>query len=190
MEIDDKQNLVLQLDDDAVFYHTPIDAAVFRANYAIIADAWSRLVAKGSYYQMGAGPKIAAMLVRDAAIADAASRNDLLPDGTGNPQRADALVAEISRLTMVAVPGASGWEPIPVDNALRAGKIVREDWDDILSELVFFTCHLAMADRRKRRDVMVAMAPLIGGHLTPLPFTGYLASLPTSTDTGATKAAV
>lgn len=188
MRIDDSLRLVLQPDDHTIIYHVPINADVFRNYYRLLAYTRANLAAEGVYYQMGAGPRIAAMVLRDKAIADGVTLGELNPDGTGSSVRADALFTELKRLTTVASDRVASdregaWKPMPIDAAIAAHVLSADEWSEDLNALVFFTCHSALALVNQRQDVMKATASVLSASLTSLPLTAYLASSPTSTAT-------
>lgn len=184
MRIDDSLRLVLQPDGHTVVYHVPVNSDVFRNYYRLLAYTRANLAAEGVYYQMGAGPRIAAMVLRDKSVSDSAAAAEINPDGSGSSSRADALFNELKRLTTVATDRKGSWEPMPVDAAVAAHVLDADQWDEILNSLVFFTCHSALALASQRLDVMKATASVLSASLTSLPLTAYLASSPTSTSAG------
>lgn len=182
MQINEANNLVIPLRDDGVqVFHTPISRDVFEANYRILAATKSVLGSKGIYYQMDSGPRIASLTLKDEGQKDAAARGDF--DGIGNPNDggALALLAEIKRLTMILAPTKNGWDMIPVDAAIAAKVIDAEEWQEVESAIVFFTCHYAMSKRQDRARIAQATASLLKGAITSLPAMEYLGSLRTST---------
>lgn len=206
MKIDEKRNLVLPVVTDRITtkkdgndvteevvrtyaYHTPIARETFEANYRILAATKSSLAAKGSHYLMSSGPRIAALTLKDEGRKDAASRG--LFDGDGNPKDEEtaALFAEIKRLTNILCPGASGWDLLPVDTAISTGKIDSEDWEEVASSIVFFTCHYAMARKADREMVAKGTANLLDAQVTSSTPTEFAASLQTSTQAEPTKQA-
>jgi len=86
---------------------------------------------------------------------------------------ATALLAEIKRLTTILVPGENGFAVTPVSAALSSGAIDKEDWSEVESALVFFTCHYVMAKKRDREKMASATASLLMGSMTPLSATDY-----------------
>ncbi len=166
MKIDDNLNLVLDVGDGMKLYHTPISAEVFEANFRILALTKADLAANGIHYQMESGPRVATLLLKDNA------------EKSGMADHAQALLAEIKRLSMVLVPGDDGWKMTLIDSAIKAGQIDAEDWLEVESALVFFTCHCSMATRRDRAGVVSAVASLLLGFATSLPCMELAASLP------------
>ena len=161
-------------------FHTPISKAVFDANFRILAATKSALESKGTQYLMSAGPRIAALTLRDEGLRDAESRGKV--DDNGNPKDDEvrALFAEFRRLTMVLASGPSGWDMVPVDQAISGGLIDNEDWEEAEAALVFFTCHYSMAKKANRARIALATASLLRASTTPSSLSEYLASLPRS----------
>jgi hypothetical protein len=206
MKIDEKRNLVLPVVTDRLTtkqdgqdvteevvrvyaYHTPISREIFEANYRVLAATKSALATKGSHYLMSSGPRIAALTLKDEGRKDAASRG--LFDEHGNMLDDDtaALFAELKRLTTMLCPGPSGWDLLPVDTAISAGKIDSEDWEEAASSIIFFCCHYAMARKADRETVARGTASLLGSSITSSNPMEFAASLPTSTQAVPTKPA-
>jgi hypothetical protein len=162
-------------------YSIPIPAAVFESNYRILAATKSALASKGLHYAMNAGPRIAALTLRDEGLKDAESRGLYDEQGVVVDKATDALFAEIKRLTMILCPGPQGWDTLPVDAAISRGVIDAEDWQEAIAAIVFFTVHHAMARKADRQRISHSTAAVLGGSTTSLPPMEFLASLPTST---------
>jgi hypothetical protein len=167
-------------------HHAPISRAVFEANYRILSATKAELSSHGPHYAMHVAPQIAALTLKDEGTKDAEARG--LYDAQGNPrdESAPALLAEIRRLTMVLVPGSSGWDLIPVDTAIASGKIDAEDWSEAESAIVFFTSHWSMARKVDRARVARSTASVVRASITSLSPMEFAASLPTSTAADAT----
>ena len=114
-------------------YHTPINRSVFEANYRAISAAYTSIWSKGQLFVLNTGPIIATLALRSAA------REDALESGVD--MKGDAampLLSEIKRLTMIVAPGKSGYDPLPVDVAIRQNVIDAEDWTEAEAAVVFF----------------------------------------------------
>ena len=186
MQINEKLNLVVPMRGDgsgaAVHaYHTPISREVFESNFLILAATKSALSSRGSHFLIDSGPRIAALTLRDECRKDAAARGAFDEKGQGVDYAASALLAELKRLTMVLCPSAKGWDMLPVDTAVQRGVIDADDWAEVESALVFFTCHYALAKKSDRQDIAQGTASLLRGESTSLSPMDYVASLPTST---------
>jgi fermentation-respiration switch protein FrsA (DUF1100 family) len=169
-------NVVMPVREDGVMaYHTPISREVFEANYRILSAAKASISQKGVVYLMDAGPRIAALTLREEGRKDAQERGDA---GDGG---ASALLAELRRLTMILAPGPNGWAMVPVDTALAQNLIDAEEWSETESALVFFTFHYALSRKAERSKIATATALILKGSITSFSAMEYAASLPTST---------
>ncbi|HQT24971.1 MAG TPA: hypothetical protein PLK99_00030 [Burkholderiales bacterium] len=194
MQLTDDLRLAVPLrSDDAGVkiwgYHTPISREVFEANYRILAATKAALSSKGIMYQMDAGPQIATLILKDEGRKDAEERGMLDIHGEPTDGGASALLAEIKRLTMALVPGASGFEWVPIDSALRSGVLDADDWDEARSAILFFTCLYAICPKREKAKRAQAAAALLRGSITSSSPTEFAASLPTSTTAETSMAA-
>lgn len=186
MKINDALNLVLPVRDgpsgtEIMAFHAPISREVFEANYRLLAYTKANLAAEGIYYQMDSGPRIAAMVLRDKAKHDAEGLGDLDDGGKPSVRAADALFQELKRLTTILGPAENGWQTLPVDAAIQSGLIDRDEWDETLSAIVFFTCHYALARSAERQGIGQATASVLKASVTSSPLSEYVASLPKST---------
>lgn len=183
MQLNDSLQLVVPIreDDSGVLvhgYHTPISREVFEANYRILAATKAALSSKGIGYQMGSGPRIAAMALRDEGKKDATERGESEESADSG---ASALLTELKRLTTIIAPGPQGWDIIPIDTALSRNIIDADEWQEALSDIVFFTCHYALARKNGRRPMAEAVASVLSASITSLPLSEYAASLKPST---------
>ena len=158
-------------------YHTPINRSVFEANYRAISAAYTSIWSKGQLFVLNTGPIIATLALRSAA------REDALESGVD--MKGDAampLLSEIKRLTMIVAPGKSGYDPLPVDVAIRQNVIDAEDWTEAEAAVVFFTCAYWMAKKKDRQSAVEGLARVVlKGSITSSALTEFIASLPTLT---------
>ncbi|MFM0503966.1 hypothetical protein [Paraburkholderia caffeinilytica] len=180
MQITDSLNLALPVGDGMTAYHTPISRQVYEMHYSVINAVKAALSRKGIHYQMGSGPRIANLVLKDEGEKDAAERESFDAKGAVIDDRTPVLLAEIRRLTMLLAPGANGYELIPVDAAISQGKIDEEDWSELEAALVFFTCHAMTARKANRLNIAAATASVLSGSITALSPTAFAASLQTS----------
>lgn len=180
MKIDNSLNLVLSAGDLTV-YHTPISRQVYEMHYAVLNATKAALARKGIHYQMGSGPRIANLVLKDEGRKDAAERQSFDANGAVLDDRTPALLAELKRLTVVLTPGSSGYAMLPVDAAIAQGKLDDEDWSEIEANIVFFTCHAMTARKVNRASIAAATASVLNGSITSSAPMEYIASLPTST---------
>lgn len=186
MQITDSLNLALPVGDGMTAYHTPISRAIYESHYSVINAVKAALSRKGIHYQMGSGPRIANLVLKDEGEKDAAERQSFDANGHVVDERTPALFAELKRLTTILAPGANGYEMLPVDAAISQGRIDIEDWSELEANLVFFMCHAMTAKKANRSNIATATASVLDGSITPLALTGYAAFLQTSTKTAAT----
>ncbi|MBR8434824.1 hypothetical protein KDW37_29095 [Burkholderia cenocepacia] len=193
IQINEAMNLVVPVVTDETGvrvwgYHTPISRQVFEANYRVLAATKASLMSKGAMYMMDSGPRIAGLTLLDEGLREAEARGRFSKDGkTVLDEATPALMAEIRRLTMVLVPGPGGWDLLPIESAVAAGKIDEEDQAEAESAIVFFTCICALASKSERKDQASRTATLLKGSITSLSPTEFSDSLPKSTP-GATSA--
>lgn len=180
MQITETLSIALPV-GEAQAFHTPISREVFEANYRILAATKASLAGKGLQYQMSAGPRIASLTLLDECREDSMERGNL--DNAGNPSdlKARALLAEIKRLTMILIPSTTGYDMVPVDTAISRGAIDSDDWREVESSLVFFTCHVALATKGERAALIRATASLLNGVSTSSDISEYASSSLTST---------
>lgn len=187
--IDGDLRLVLPLRSDAdgnvlVWgYHTPISTEVFRANYRTLAATKAAIFGEGVRYAFDVGAQIAALRLRDEGKRDAEQRGEAGDSGV------QKLMEEFQRLTMAAVPGASGWETVPVNVAFQRNLIDQDDWMEVESAIVFFSCAWFLTPRHGRSRSADILASQARGSMTRLSLMEWAASLPTSTPIAATPAA-
>jgi hypothetical protein len=186
MQITESMNLALPFGDGMIAYHVPIDRAVYELHYAVINATKAALSRKGIHYQMGSGPRIANLVLKDEGFKDAAERQSFDAKGNVVDDRTPALLEEIKRLTMILAPGATGYENLPVDVAIAQGKIDAEDWSELEAQICFFMCHVMPTKKASRVSIAAATASVLNGLIAPSPITAYIASLQTSTKVAST----
>lgn len=178
--IDSSLRLVLPLRQDAAgnatswAYHTPLSIEAFEASYRILAAAKGAMFAKGASYAYYAGVHVAALHLRDAGKQDAAESGDASSDAAG------ALLAELHRLTTVALRTPDGWDQVPLDVAKQRGSLDDADVRDLENALVFFSCAFWLTSRARRKTDVGIAASAMAGSITSLSLTEWIASLPKS----------
>ena len=185
MQVDRKLNLVVPIERNngtTIYVHSmPISREVFERYHLEIAKTFSAIYQEGLGFV--AGPRVAAMLLRRVS-EDLKSWDD-------NPEAkivgvANGLMAEVRRLSCVLVPGANGWEMVPLQEALDRKAIDEDDAAEVENALVYFTVASSMHKRTELKGVLAGASKLWGGHVTSLNCSEYSASLPTSTAAGNT----
>jgi hypothetical protein len=206
MKIDEKRNLVIpvvtervtrkadgkEVSEDVVkvwAYHSPIARELFETYFHLLAATKAALYNKGGSYLTLAGPRVAALTLRNEGKKDAQARGLFDEDGNVRDEDTQALFAELKRLTMILCPGSNGWDMLPVDTAISNGKIDAEDWEEVASSIVFFSCHYAMARKADRETTAKATASLLGASITSSAPMEFVGSSGTSTQAEATKTA-
>ncbi|MDE2469952.1 MAG: hypothetical protein KGL35_14725 [Bradyrhizobium sp.] len=173
----------LRVDDEgepALYaYHTPISLEVYEANFRLLGDAKTAIMGDNARHAFMARAD-APLYLREAGRALALARG---VDGDGG---ASALLSDLKRLTLVLVPGAQGWDMLPVDTAIQRNAIDVDDWADAEADIVFFTVWAAGSGRKGRAAQMAFAARLINGQTTSLQPMEWTASLPTLTQGGGT----
>jgi hypothetical protein len=211
MKIDERRNLVLPVVTDKVTkkvikqvdgkdvpdeitedvvriyaFHTPVSRAIFEQHYRVLAATKASLSSKGAHYLMGAGPRIAALTLKDEGRKEAASLGMVDERGNIHDEATDALFAEFKRLTTILCPGPNGWDMLPVETAISSGKIDAEDWEETVAAVTFFTCHYAMAKKADRETAAKGTASFLGASITSSTPMEFIASLPTLTQAAPT----
>jgi len=181
MQITDSLNLALPAGDGLTAYHAPISRQIYEMHYGVINATKAALSRKGIHYQMGSGPRIANLVLKDEGEKDAAERESFDANGRVVDERTPALLSEIKRLTTLLVPSANGYDMVPVDAAISQGKIDAEDWSELEAAIVFFTCHAVTARKVSRTSIAKATASVLNGSTTSLAPMEYAASLQTLT---------
>lgn len=173
MQITESLNLVLPFGGGLNAYHTPISREIYEVHYAALNATRASLARKGIHYQMGSGPRIANLVLKDEGKRDA--------DERGSEDVTPALLGEIHRLTNILAPGNGGYELLPVDTAISRGLLDDEDWGELEAQIVFFTCHVTTAKKMDRKEFAMSIASTLRGSITSLPPMEYAASLQTLT---------
>lgn len=182
--IDRKLNIVIPVERDGgtIYVHSmPISREVFEANFLVISKTFSALY--GQRLNVLAGPRVAALLLRKTAKDMGAWEG---PDG------AQALMAEILRLTNVVVPTPGGWATLPIHDAQQRGLIDADDVAEAEGAIVFFIVASAMHKKTQVASVLAEAGDLWGTKTSLLNCTEFARSLPISTateNTGVTVAA-
>lgn len=170
MKIDNKLNLVVQVDGDegTMFVHSmPLSRMVWERYFIVLSKTFSSMIAEGMSFI--SGPRIAALMLRKVAEESGVWEGR---DGVAN-----GLMAEVRRLTNVVLPGENGWTTLPYQNALDRKLISDDDASEVDGLIVFFICVSAIQHRKDVPDSLARMAAW-GGQTTSLNCTEYAASLP------------
>lgn len=149
MHLDEHLNLVLPLyrddaedsDPYAWVYSTPIAADMFDRYFKVLSLTMSELP------RIGGSIRAAVNCLKDAAQQLAGKEADRM---------VEPLLAEIKRLSEVALATPAGWDRMPLDDAERAGHITDGDMREVMSSIVFFSAAWHTFARRTRREFLEA----------------------------------
>ena len=133
MKLNKALNLVIPVETDngIIYVHsTPISRAIFEQYFLVISKTFSGIFSHG----LGAlaGPRIAYLMLKQTAQE--------LGMWEGQQGVEKGLINEIIRLSNIVITGENGWETIPLDTAIKHGKIDSDTLSEVEGELVFFTC--------------------------------------------------
>jgi hypothetical protein len=158
----------------AYVHSTPIAAEVAEQHFLILAQTFSQIFNQG----LGAvgGPGVAMKLMRRIAQRTGEW------EGENGVER--GLIEEIRRCTMVALPGPSGWTPVPLQVAVDRKVIDDEDRREVENAIVFFIAVSATLNRAERKPMLESACGLWSAQLSSLNASAFVASLPRSTVTG------
>jgi len=180
MQISKALNLVIPVESESgmLYVHaTPIQKETYREHFLVLSKTFAALFGEG--LGVVAGPRIAYLLLEKVAKESGVWEG---ANGVKND-----LIRTIIHGANVAVPiDGKGRELLPLYTALEKGFLER---DDVLGELVFFTCVCAINKPMQANVTMTAATGLWSSALTSSGATDWMASLPTLTDdesTGAT----
>ncbi|THD41920.1 hypothetical protein ERD95_23265 [Enterobacteriaceae bacterium ML5] len=186
MKISRSMNLIVPVETDAgtAYIHSmPISKEIYREHFFILGKTFSAIFSEG----LGAmaGPRVAYLMLEKLS-----KEGDIWegPQGVKN-----TLVNEIIRLSNLVYPvEGKGWDSKPLDVAIDSGVV---EIDDVISELVFFTCVCAINKPDQATPLMSVVSGLWNSAITSLSLTAWIASLPiskppaSSGETGSTSSA-
>lgn len=177
MEINRKMNLVVPVDTDKgrIYIHsTPISKEVYRENFLVLGKVFAQVFGEG--LGVISGPRVAYMMLEKIAKDAGAWDGDR---GVKN-----SIISEVIKNSKAIIPiEGKGWDDMPLDVAIDRGHV---DPDDVLSELIFFTCVFAINKPAQAIQVMGDVNTLWGSAITSQSSTDWMKSLPTSTPKGST----
>lgn len=171
MKISRNMNLVIPVETEmgkAYVHATPISKEVYREHFFILSKTFSAIFSEG----LGAvaGPRIAYLLLERISV------DMKIWDGTNGVR--NTLVNEIIRLSSLVYPvEGKGWDTKPLEVALDR-KIV--DMDDVIGELVFFTCVSSINKPAQAVWLMEQVNGMWNSQVSSLSLTDWMRSLPTS----------
>lgn len=172
MKITDNLALTFKIGDrDA--YHTPLSREAFEAAYRLIAATKAALFDTTDQGLVLDGPLLALLTLKEEGNRLAAKRGD---EGDGG---ADALIRELTRLTMVV---GQDLELTPVASA----NLDPDEWQEALSDLIFFTVIYALTRKAEKPQRAESAAAMLGFSVTSLTPEEWMRSSGTLTKTEGT----
>lgn len=171
MKISRSMNLIVpvQMDAGMAYIHSmPISKEIYKEHFFILGKTFSAIFSEG----LGAmaGPRVAYLMLEKLSKEGEIWEG---PQGVKN-----TLVNEIIRLSNLVYPvEGKGWDSKPLDVAIDSGVV---DIDDVISELVFFTCVCAINKPDQATPLMNVVSGLWNSAITSLNLTAWIASLPIS----------
>lgn len=175
MKINRAMNLIVPVETDAgtaYIHSTPISKEVYKEHFFILSKTFSMIFSEG--LGIVAGPRIAYLMLEKIAqekgIWDSAN-------GVKN-----TLVTEIIRLSNLVYPSeGKGWDTKPLDVALDSGVV---ELDEVIGEIVFFTCISAINKPDQARGLMSQVSGLWSSATTSLGLMAWIDSLAISKPSG------
>lgn len=171
MKITRNMNLVIPVETEMgnCFLHsTPISKEVYREHFFILSKVFSAIFSEG--LGIVAGPRVAYMMLEKIASD--------MGIWEGEKGVRNTLVNEIIRLSNLAYPAqGKGWDTQPLEVAIER-EIV--ELDDVIGELVFFTCVSSINKPNQAVGVMAQANGVWGSRSTSLNIMDWMRSLQTS----------
>jgi hypothetical protein len=168
MKINRAMNLIVPVETElgtAYIHSTPISKEIYKEHFLILSKTFARIFSEG--LGVVAGPRIAYMMLEEVSTEKGVWDE---ADGVRN-----TLVNEIIRLSNLVYPvEGKGWETKPLDVALDSGIV---DLDEVIGELVFFTCVSVINKPDQARGLMEAVAGLWNSATTSLGLMAWIDSL-------------
>lgn len=176
MKIARNMNLVIPVQTEmgsAYIHASPISKEVYREHFFILGKVFSAIFSEG--LGVVAGPRVAYLMLERICLGTKAGDTNIW-DGENGVR--NTLVNEIIRLSNLVYPVKDkGWDTKPLEVALER-EIV--DLDDVIGELVFFTCVSSINKPAQASGVMEAVSGMWNSQTSSLNLTDWMRSLPTS----------
>lgn len=144
--LDKNLNLVKELDNGLHLHHTLISYAAYKSNYKLINQVATALIQQRLAMQ---ATTISAFVLNDVAGYDMdltrllpRDVNSISDDSDINKNQLEkdiAFIGEIKRLTNIITSKSGNWEHIPLTDALKENIIDEEQYDEVMSAVIFFT---------------------------------------------------
>lgn len=181
MKIDRKLNLVIPLtrEDGTTLwvYSTPIRKEVFETYFLVLAKTFSALTRNG--LDPRSGPSVAALMLREVATATSRDGEINWWDGDDGVGGKTGLLAEIVRLSNCLVGTDTGWQTVPLQEALDKKLVADDEKSEVMNLLAFFTVSSLVAPKADRALLVNGMAAIYQLEATSSSFTEWASSLKT-----------
>ncbi|ELY4543937.1 hypothetical protein SMZ81_002147 [Cronobacter sakazakii] len=169
MKIARNLNLIIPVQTEkgkAWVHATPISKEVFKEHFFILSKTFSAIFSEG--LGVVAGPRVAFLMLERIASD--------MNIWEGEKGVRNTLVNEVIRLANLVYPAeGKGYDTIPLDMALERDIV---DLDDVIGELVFFTCVSSINSADQTKATMDVVNGIWSTQISSLPLTEWIASLP------------
>ncbi len=145
MKIDKNLNLVIEKSDSLHVHHALIPYSLYKQNYLLISKIATHIGINNLFIT---APTTALFMLNDLTGADLDLANCTMQDiGLLDAEQVDipfvkkafTLVSELKRLTNVLTTESGSWQHIPLVEALQRNLINDQNFDEIMSAVIFFT---------------------------------------------------
>lgn len=170
MKIKRNMNLVIPVDSEngqAYVHAAPISKEVYREHFYVLGKTFATIFSEG--FSAVVGPRQAYLMLERHA------KNENIWEGVAGVK--NTLVNEVIRLANLVYPTlGKGFETMPLEIAIERELV---EIDEVLDELIFFTCVSSINKPNQAAGVMTVVNGLWGAQTSYLPLTEWISSLPT-----------
>lgn len=174
MKIARNMHLIVPVETEmgtAYIHSTPISKEIYREHFFILSKTFSAIFSEG--LGVVAGPRVAYLML-ERICKDTLAGGENIWDGANGVR--NTLVNEIIRLSSLVYPvEGKGWDTKPLDVALER-EIV--ELDEVIGELVFFTCVSSINKPAQARGLMEQVNGMWNSQISSLSLTDWMRSLP------------
>lgn len=186
MKIDRRLNLVLKtesVDGTPLHIHSvPVSRAIWEGSFRLMSKAIVTMYGDG--LTPGAAARVAMLYLKDTAKEMDGPTTANTPNPGVFSRQAAALLAEVWRLTNVAMIDKSGlWQAVPFQEVLDKRLLDEDVSAEVQNTLVFFTLASWFHREEERRDLNTLMNAY-GARTVASDFTEFMSSLQISTPEG------
>lgn len=181
MRISPKLNLVIQLEREggsAYVHVTPLHREVFEQYFMVLGQTFNSIYSEG--VGLLSAPRIAKLMLKRCAIAAG------LWEGEGGVEK--GLLAEIQRCASMISLGPTGWDQIPLYEAVKRGLLDEDDVAEVEGQATFFIVASAMHKRSDLPNILAFAGRYWDAQTSSLSSMEFAKSLPISTTDEDTEA--